>query len=218
MKKTLVLLAIYLQIYHLNTHQPALSVDALLEKTSSWKAELTALRAILKSTRLVESVKWYQPCYSYNGENVVIIGKFKKHCVLGFFKGVLINDTQQVLHFAGPNTQSSKIMKFTTIAEINAAEATIIAYVNQAIAIVENGLKPQFKQPNDWPIPAVLVQLWLTDLPFKTAFYALTPGRQRAYLMHFNNTKSPSTALARINKAREAIMLGKGLNERSIAK
>ena len=189
------------------------TVEELIAKDKNWKEEITKLRSIVLECGLTEEVKWYQPCYSFNGSNLIIFGSFKEFCTMSFFKGVLLKDEQKILEFAGENTQSAKIVKFTNVQEINKLEATLKDYINEMIALEKSGAKVTFKKIEEQKLPEELEEMFNQDKDFENAFKALTPGRQRAYLLHFSSAKQSSTRIARIEKAKPQIFAGKGLNE-----
>lgn len=189
------------------------TVEELIEKSKNWKEELTKLRSIVLSCGLTEEVKWYQPCYSFNGTNLIILGSFKEFCTLSFFKGVLLKDEKKILEFPGENSQSAKIVKFTNIQEINNLEATLKDYINEMIALEKSGAKVTFKKIEEQKIPEELEEFFKQDKDFEKAFKSLTPGRQRAYLLHFSSAKQSATRIARIEKVKPQIFAGKGLND-----
>jgi len=161
---------------------------------------------------LREERKWGKPCYTLDGTNVVIIQGFKDSCALMFFQGALLKDPKKVLVQLG-QVQAARVMRFTSAKEIAAKAATIEAYVREAIAAARAGLKVETK-PVELPVPAELKDKLRKDPPFKRAFEALTPGRRRGYLFHFTGAKQAATRTARIEKARPAILEGRGFLER----
>ena len=189
------------------------TVEELIEKSKNWKEELTKLRSIVLSCGLTEEVKWYQPCYSFNGTNLIILGSFKEYCGMNFFKGVLLKDEKKILQKIGENTQSAKIVKFTNIQQINDLESTLKDYIKEMIELEKSGAKVTFKKIEEQKLPEELEEMFNQDKDFENAFKALTPGRQRAYLLHFSSAKQSSTRIARIEKAKPQIFAGKGLNE-----
>ena len=189
------------------------TVEELIEKSKNWKEELTKLRSIVLDCGLTEEVKWYQPCYSFNGTNLIILGSFKEFCTLSFFKGVLLKDEQKILEFAGENTQSAKIIKFTNVHQVNNLEETLKDYINEMIALEKSGAKVTFKKIEEQKLPEELEEMFNQDKDFENAFKALTPGRQRAYLLHFSSAKQSATRIARIEKVKPQIFAGKGLND-----
>lgn len=192
---------------------PHPKVDAFLEKATKWQREMQALRALLLASGLTEELKWYQPVYTLNGKNVVIISCFKEHCVLGFFKGVLLRDEHHMLQKPGENTQSSRFFKFTSLQEITKRKPIIKAYIQEAIEVEKAGSTVEFKKITERPIPEELQQRFKKQPALKKAFESLTPGRQRAYLMHFTSAKQTATRVARIEKCVPRIMEGKGLTD-----
>ena len=189
------------------------TVEELIEKSKNWKEELTKLRSIVLSCGLSEEVKWYQPCYSFNGTNLIILGSFKEFCTLSFFKGVLLKDEKKILEFPGENSQSAKIVKFTNVNQINELETTLKDYINEMIELEKSGAKVTFKKIEEQKLPEELEGIFNQDKDFENAFKALTPGRQRAYLLHFSSAKQSATRIARIEKVKPQILAGKGLND-----
>jgi uncharacterized protein YdeI (YjbR/CyaY-like superfamily) len=177
-----------------------------------WRAEIAELQGILAGFDLREECKWGKPCYTMNGKNVVIIQGFKEYCALGFFQGAVLKDPKKLLVQLG-RVQAARVMKFTSAGEIATKAPTIEAYVREAIAAERAGLKIERKAP-DVDVPEELKQKFREDPRFRSAFEALTPGRQRGYLFHFAGAKQSRTRIARIEKARPAILEGKGLLER----
>lgn len=189
------------------------TVEELISKSKNWKEELTKLRSIILDCGLTEEVKWYQPCYSFNGTNLIILGSFKEFCTLSFFKGVLLEDEQKILEFPGENSQSAKIVKFTNVNQINNLEATLKDYIKEMIELEKSGAKVTFKKIEEQKIPQELEEIFKQDKDFEKAFKSLTPGRQRAYLLHFSSAKQSATRISRIEKAKPQIFAGKGLND-----
>ena len=151
--------------------------------------------------------------FGFNGSNLIILGSFKDFCTLSFFKGVLLKDETKILEFAGENTQSAKIVKFTNVQEINKLEATLKDYINEMIALEKSGAKVTFKTIEEQKLPEELEEIFSQDIDFEKAFKSLTPGRQRAYLLHFSSAKQSATRISRIEKLKPKIFEGKGLNE-----
>ena len=189
------------------------TVEELIAKNKNWKEELTKLRSIVLDCGLTEEVKWYQPCYSFNGSNLIILGSFKDFCTLSFFKGVLLKDEQKILEFAGKNTQSAKIIKFNNLHQINELESILKDYIKEMIALEKSGAKVTFKTIEEQKLPEELEEIFSQDKDFEKAFKSLTPGRQRAYLLHFSSAKQSATRISRIEKLKPKIFEGKGLNE-----
>src|ERR1043165_597550 len=162
-------------------NRPNPKVDGYL-RTKLWQEELRKLRAIVLDCPLTEEIKWRVPCYTYQGSNVVILGRFKDCCVLSFVKGALLKDAQGILVKPGENTQAARVIRFTNVREIVELEAVLKAYIHEAIDVEKAGLKVNFKAKTELIFPEEL-QNKLDKIPaLKTAFAALTPGRQRAYI------------------------------------
>ena len=177
-----------------------------------WQAEIAALKAILSGFDLREERKWGKPCYTLDGKNVVILEGFKEYCALGFFQGALLKDPKNLLVQLG-QVQAGRVMKFKSVQEIGTMAPTITAYLCEAVAAAEAGLKVETK-PREFPVPDELREKFRTDPRFKRAFEALTPGRQRGYLYHFTGAKQSATRTTRIEKAMPAIFERKGFLER----
>ena len=189
------------------------TVEELIEKSKNWKEELSKLRSIVLDCGLTEEVKWYQPCYSFNGSNLIILGSFKDFCTLSFFKGVLLKDEYKILEFAGQNIQSAKIVKFTNLHQINELESILKDYIKEMIALEKSGAKVTFKTIEEQKLPEELEEIFSQDKDFEKTFKSLTPGRQRAYLLHFSSAKQSATRISRIEKLKPKIFEGKGLND-----
>lgn len=181
-----------------------------------WQAEIAELQKILGGFELTEECKWGKPCYTLEGKNVVIIQGFRDYCALGFFQGALLADPQKLLLQLG-RVQAARVIQFTAAADIRRKAATIKAYVREAIAAARAGARVEAK-PLKLAAPEELRAAFRADPRFKQAFEALTPGRQRGYLFHFAGAKQPATRSARIDRARPAILAGKGLLDRSRTK
>lgn len=182
-------------------------------KINNWVEELKYLRSIVLDSELTEERKWGVPCYTYNGANVIMISALKDHAVLSFMKGVLLNDSQGILQKPGPNSQSDRILRFTSVDQIISLEETIKSYIQQSVENEKQGLKVEFKK-NPEPIPQELETKFNEDPSFKAAFEALTPGRQRGYILHFSQAKQSATRTSRIEKCLPKIMEGKGMQDR----
>jgi uncharacterized protein YdeI (YjbR/CyaY-like superfamily) len=186
-------------------------VDTFIASAKIWQKELKKLRAILLDSELTEEFKWSQPCYTFQGKNVVIIGALKESCALAFFKGVLLKDIHGVLTRPGQHSQSTRWFKFASVREIAEMKSVVKAYVREAIEVEKAGLKVKLKKTSDLKAPEEL-QTMLDEFPdLKTAFEALTPGRQRAYIYHFSTPKQSKTRESRIRKFMPHILNGKGL-------
>lgn len=187
-------------------------VDEYLSKAKKWQEALTKLRGIILDCQLTEDFKWRTPYYTLEGANIVLIGGFKDYCVLSFFKGALLKDDHSILVKPGENTQAGRVIRFTSVKEIAELEPVIKAYIKEAIKAEKAGLKVGFKKEAE-PVPQEL-QDKLDELPaFKTAFEALTPGRQRAYILYFSAAKQPKTRATRVEKYIPQILDGKGIND-----
>jgi uncharacterized protein YdeI (YjbR/CyaY-like superfamily) len=188
-------------------------VDDFLDNTPNWQVELTELRRIALECDLKEEFKWRQPCYTYNKKNIVILSGFKDYCAIGFFKGSLLKDTDNILYTHGENSQSSRSIQFRNLKEITEKEQIIKAYIFEAVEIEKAGLNVQYKKLEDYEVPKELEQKFREDLNFETAFKALTPGRQKAYILHFSQAIQSKTRIARIEKFTQRILMGKGFND-----
>ncbi len=188
-------------------------VDALLAREKRWQAEMEMLRSILLDCPLTEEFKWGHPCYTVDGGNVVLIHGFKQYCALLLFKGALMADADGILIQQTKNVQSGRQMRFRDLAEIQAMEPTIRRYIAEAIEVEKAGLKVEHKKTEDYPVPEEFQHALDDDAELRAAFEALTPGRQRGYLVHFASAKQSKTRAARVTKHRERIMEGKGLND-----
>ena len=188
-------------------------VDFFFDKAQQWKKEFEQLRTVLLSCGLDEVLKWGQACYSYEGKNVVLIHGFKEYCALLFFKGALLNDPKGILVQQTENVQAARQIRFTNAKEITKLAATLKAYVYEAIEVEKAGLKVKLKKTTEFPMPDEFKARLNKTKALKTAFEALTPGRQRAYLLHFAQAKQAKTREARIDKYIPQIMKGKGLND-----
>ena len=189
------------------------AVDLFLEKAGRWKEEMNELRRIILSCGLTEELKWGKPCYTLGNSNIVIIQDFKEYCALLFFKGALLNDAHGILVRTGENTQAGRQIRFTGTREVIDMEPVLKMYVFEAIEAEKAGLKVNFKKTSEYSVPQEF-QTKLDEIPaLKTAFEALTPGRQRAYLLYFSEPKQSKTRESRVEKQIEQILKGKGLNE-----
>ena len=182
-------------------------------KVHKWDKELARLRSILLACGLTEEIKWSQPCYTYGGNNILLMTAFKDYCCLAFFKGVLLKDSTKLLTAPGENSQAVRQLRFTDVKDIIRLETTIKAYIFEAIEVEKTGLKVNLKKEQD-PMPEELQQKLDGDPALKTAFEALTPGRQRGYILHFSQPKQSATRILRIEKNIPKIMAGKGFYDR----
>jgi uncharacterized protein YdeI (YjbR/CyaY-like superfamily) len=188
-------------------------VDAFLSKADKWPEEMAELRTILLDCDLTEEWKWRSPCYTFQGSNIAIIGGFKTHCVLSFFKGALLQDPEGILEKPGENSQAARVIRFTRKREIQEKESSLQAYIFEAIEVEKAGLSIDFKEKNELVLVEELLHKF-EELPaFKTAFEALTPGRQRGYNLFFSAGKQSQTRTSRIEKYLQRILDGKGIND-----
>ena len=181
-------------------------------KVRSWQMELQHLRQIMLETGLVEDVKWGVPVYTHQGKNIVIVSALKDCVTFGFFKGVLLSDPKKILEQQGPSVQSARIIRFTAVDQIINLTDTVKEYVKEAVVIEESGVKVEFKKDLE-PIPDELNDMF-EDLPaLRDAFYALTPGKQRGYIIHFSQPKQSASRINRIEKCIDKIMNGEGFHD-----
>lgn len=188
-------------------------VDAYLRRNERWQAEMTALRNLLLECPLVEALKWGVPCYTLDGKNVVLIHAFKEYCALLFHKGALMKDPDGVLIQQTENVQSARQIRFTSLEETQRMQNLVKSYVHEAIDVEKAGLKVIHKSVAEFAMPDEFRSALSEDDTLKSAFDALTPGRQRAYLLHFSSAKQSATRQSRIEKCRPKIMEGKGLDD-----
>jgi len=187
-------------------------VDGYLRKTKKWREEMEKLRRIILECRLTEELKWGKPCYTFQESNIVIIQGFKEFCALLFCKGALLNDPNGVLKKPGENTQAARRIPFTNVREIVEMEPILKACIHEAIEVEKAGLEVNFKK-NPEPIPEEFQNKLDEIAALKTAFNALTPGRQRAYILYFSAPKQSKTRESRVEKCMRQILKGKGLND-----
>ncbi|SER00695.1 YdeI/OmpD-associated family protein [Pedobacter rhizosphaerae] len=188
-------------------------VDWYFDKAEKWQKEIIQLRAIVLDCGLAEALKWGCPCYLHQKSNIVLIHTFKEYCALLFFKGALLKDPDGILIQQTENVQAARQIRFTNIREIIDLKAAIKACIYEAIAVEEAGLKVALKKVKEFAVAAEFQQK-LDHIPaLKIAFEALTPGRQRAYLLHFSSAKQAKTREARVEKCIPQILSGKGLDD-----
>ena len=188
-------------------------VNFYFEKETRWHEEIKQLRAIVLECNLIEELKWGTPCYTLNGSNIVIIHTFKEYCAFLFFKGVLMKDEKGILIQQTKNVQTARQIRFTSLKEINLLKKDLKAYIFQAIEIEKSGAKVELKKVTELDM-AEEFQTKLDEIPsLKKAFETLTPGRQRAYLLHFSQPKQSQTRESRVVKSIPQILNGKGLND-----
>jgi uncharacterized protein YdeI (YjbR/CyaY-like superfamily) len=189
------------------------TMTGFLKESKERNNEIKQLRSIAKGLKLDEEFKWGKPCYCYEGNNIAIIQPFKKYVALMFFKGKLLNDPKKVLVDNGPNSQSAARMEFTSAHDMKKNLSTVKSFLKEAIKIAVSGQKVEFKKKPE-PFPKELKDIFKKNSKFKMAFEALTPGRQRGYILHFSGAKQSSTRISRIEKCKARIMSGKGLSDR----
>ena len=188
-------------------------VDLVIGKAKRWRGEFENLRALVLDCGLTEELKWGSPCYTFQNANVVLIHGFKEYCALLFFKGALMKDPEGILIKQTANVQGPRQLRFSNAKEIVKLKSTIKAYIREAIAIEKAGLKLNLKKTSEFAV-AEEFQNRLDELPaLKTAFTALTPGRQRAYLLYFSSPKQSKTRASRVEKSIRRIMMGQGLDD-----
>lgn len=188
-------------------------VDFYFNKAKTWQKEIEQLRTIVLDCGLTEELKWGVPCYTFDKSNIVLIHVFKEYCALLFFKGALLKDTHGMLIQQTEHVQAARQIRFTGMKEIAGKEHILKAHIYEAIEVEKAGLKVDLKKTTEFTMPEEF-QHKLDELPgLKTAFEALTPGRQRAYLLHFSSPKQAKTREARVEKCMPLILDGKGLND-----
>lgn len=188
-------------------------VDAFVDGEKKWQKEFAKLREIVTTCPVVEEFKWKVPCYTVNGGNVVMIHGFKEYCALLFVKGALLKDPDGILVQQTVNVQAARQIRFKNLDEIKAKETAIKRYVMEAIEIEKSGAAVELKKSTDFEIPEALLNKFDEIPELATAFHALTPGRQRAYILYFTQPKQEKTRETRVEKYVEHILEGKGLND-----
>lgn len=188
-------------------------VDWFFNKAEKWQEEFEKLRMIVLDCGLTEDLKWGCPCYTFQKRNIVLIHGFKEYCALLFFKGALLKDPNGILVQQTENVQATRQIRFDSVEEILELEPVIKAYIDEAVEAEKSGLKVNYKKTAEFNIPEEL-QVWLEeDTAFKTAFEALTPGRQRGYILYFSAPKQSKTRASRVEKYISQILNGKGLDD-----
>ena len=189
------------------------SVDFYFDKEQKWQEEIGKLRLIVLDCALTEELKWGVPCYTYEKSNILLIHVFKEYCAVLFVKGALLSDPKKLLIQQTENVQAGRQIRFTNAEQIETLEPVLKDYINEAIEVEKSGLEVPFKKNTEYEVPEEL-QTKFDEIPaFKTAFEALTPGRQRAYLLYFTAPKQSKTREARVEKSMPQILDGKGLND-----
>lgn len=193
---------------------PRRRLDPFFDKAKHWPDELRAVRAIVLEFPFEEELKWRQPCYTFDGANVVILHEMKSCCGLGFLKGALIDDPAGVLVAPGENSQASRQMRFQSVEEVAAKADLLRDILRRAIEVQKAGLRVDFKARHDLDYPEELIDRMEADAGFAEAFEALTPGRKRGYVLHFAGAKQSATRVRRIEKQMPRILDGKGMHDR----
>jgi uncharacterized protein YdeI (YjbR/CyaY-like superfamily) len=188
-------------------------VSGYFKSATKWREEMEKLREIILACPLTEESKWGKPFYTFQEGNVLVIWGFKDHCALGFCKGALLKDAHGILSKIGENTQAARKIRFTNVREIVEMEPVLKAYIHEAIDAEKAGLEVTYKKTSDFKIPEEFKDK-MDEIPaLKTAFKALTPGRQRGYLLHFSAPKQSETRESRVEKCMQQILKGKGLHD-----
>lgn len=189
-------------------------LDAYFSETQKWREEVTRLRSIILACGLTEEVKWGKPFYTFQQANIVVIWAFKAECALGFCKGVLLKDAHGILVKPGENTQAVRRIPFTSVREIAEIEPILKAYIHEAIEVEKAGLEVIYKKSTEFVVPEELQKKLDATPALKAAFDALTPGRQRGYILHLSTPKQSKTRESRVEKCGQRILAGRGLNDR----
>lgn len=187
-------------------------VDSVLRQETKWQKEFQALRTIILEFPFTEELKWGQACYTLDRKNVVLIHGFKEYCALMFFKGALLKDSKRILATPGAH-QAARQIRFTSVKDITKLKSAVKSYIQEAIEVEEAGLKVKMKKTADFKIPDEFHQKLESMPELKKAFHALTPGRQRGYIIHFSQPKLVATREARVEKNIRLILAGKGIND-----
>lgn len=188
-------------------------VDFYFDKADTWQKELEQLRTIVLECGLTEELKWGTPCYTFQKNNIVLLHVFKEYCAVLFFKGALLHNTDGILIQQTKNTQATRQIRFTNVQQITEQKTILKAYIYEAIEVENAGLEVRFKKTDEFTVPDEFQQKLNETPSLKTAFEALTPGRQRAYLLYFAAPKQSKTRESRIEKYTPQILEGKGLKD-----
>ena len=188
-------------------------VDFYFSKAKKWQGEMAKLRTIVLDCGLTEELKWGVPCYTFQKSNIVLIHAFKEYCAILFVKGALLQDADGILIQQTENVQAGRQIRFINVQEIVEMERILKAYIYEAIEVEKAGLKVSLKKASEYKIPEEFQNKLEENAALRTAFYALTPGRQRGYLLYFSAAKQSKTRESRIEKYMEQILDGKGLND-----
>ncbi|MEY4658481.1 MAG: hypothetical protein RJB36_247 [Bacteroidota bacterium] len=194
-------------------HMKNPQVDVFMSSLKKWEPELSKLRSIALECHLEEGFKWKHPCYMHQGKNIFLIHGFKEYCAILFMKGSLLSDSEGLLFQQTDHVQSGRQIRFTSVKEIEEIETILKQYIFEAIEVEKAGLKVQLKPHEAYEVVEEFQQKLDSDNELNDAFYALTPGRQRGYLLHFSNAKQTSTRISRIEQVRSRILKGKGLTD-----
>jgi len=187
--------------------------DFFFDKDTQWKKEYGKLRTLILDCGLTEELKWGCPCYTFEGRNIVLIHGFKEYCALLFFKGALLNDPDDILVQQTENVQAARQIRFINLKEIVKMGRTLKTYIYEAIEVERAGLQVKLKKTKEFAIPEEFQKRLDKSSTLRTAFEALTPGRQRGYLLYFSAAKQPKTRESRIEKYKQHILDGKGLED-----
>jgi uncharacterized protein YdeI (YjbR/CyaY-like superfamily) len=187
-------------------------VDAYISEATEWKEETRSMVAICRACGLGEEIKWGKPCFTFGESNVVIIQGFKAYCALMFCKGALLKDPKKILHKIGEHTQGARQARFTDVSQVDKLKPVLMAYIKEAVEGEKAGLKVLYKT-NPEPVPKELQERLDRNAVLKRAFAALTPGRQRGYILFISSAKQSATRDTRVQKCMPQILSGKGLND-----
>ncbi len=188
-------------------------IDPFFSKAKQWKDEFQKLREIVLDCELTEDFKWMHPCYTYKNDNIVLIHGFKEYCALLFHKGALLKDPHKTLIQQTENVQAARQLRFTSVEQIDEMQLIIKTYIDEAIEVEKAGLQVEFKKNTEYAIPEELQNKFVEIPDLKVAFEALTPGRQRGYLLYFSGAKQSKTRESRIEKYLPHILDGKGMDD-----
>ena len=190
------------------------SLDEFFAKSGRWKTSLDKLRDLFMESGLDEDFKWGKACYTLEGKNVAVLQCFKNYCAVLFVKGSLMHDPRGILFDISQHTQAARQLRFTADVQISDMHDMIKDYIEDAVRVEKEGLEPEFKKTEDYPVPEELTAAFDDDPEFSDAFNKLTPGRQRGYLLFFAQPKQAKTRITRIEKYRDKIFEGLGVNDR----
>jgi uncharacterized protein YdeI (YjbR/CyaY-like superfamily) len=197
----------------MTSNNPNPKVDIYLDNANQWQKEFAALRAIILDFPLTEELKWGVPCYAFQKQNIALIHGFKEYCAILFVKGALLKDPKGILIQQTENVQAGRQVRFTNVQEITNMEAVLKEYIHEAIDVEKAGLKVNLKKTTEFTTPDEFQHKLDENPDLKTAFHALTPGRQRAYLLYFAAPKQSKTRQSRVERCVQQILDGKGLND-----